>query len=111
MGWFDHIRNLDPSFVLFLRGICSCLGPSEAGIVYGLFSKEALYVDKASVNRTHTVQVWPHVSQNMSGVFIAQVSKMQTDPDIDFSGEEYGVFGSSHWLSFPRFPKLWRLKQ
>ena len=58
----------------------------------------------------HTVQVWPHVSQNMSGVFIAQASKMQTNPDIHFSGEEYGVFSSSHWLSFPRFLKLWRLK-
>ena len=37
----------------FLRGLCSGLGPSEGGIVYGLFSKEALYVGKASVNRTH----------------------------------------------------------
>ena len=53
VGWFDHIRNLDTSLVVFLRGICSGLGPSEGGIVYGLFSKEALYIGKASVHRTH----------------------------------------------------------
>ena len=40
-------------WVVFLRGICSGLGPSEGGIVYGLFSKEGLNVGKASVNRTH----------------------------------------------------------
>ena len=51
--WFDLIGNLDTSLVVFLRGICSGLEPSEGGIVYGLFSKEALYVGKASVNRTH----------------------------------------------------------
>ena len=38
---FNLIRNLDTSLVVFLRGICSGLGPSEGGIVYGLFSKEA----------------------------------------------------------------------
>ena len=53
VGWFDHTRNLDTSLVVFLRGICSGLGPSEGGIVYGLFSKEALHIGKASVNRTH----------------------------------------------------------
>ena len=53
VGWFDLIKNLETSLVVFLRGICSGLGPSEGGIVYGLFSKEALYVGKASVNRTH----------------------------------------------------------
>ena len=53
VGWFDHIRNLDTSLVVFLRGICSGLGPSEDRIVYGLFSKEVLYVGKGSVNRTH----------------------------------------------------------
>ena len=34
VGWFDHIRNLDTSLVVFLRGMCSGLGPSESGIVY-----------------------------------------------------------------------------
>ena len=53
VGWFDHIRNLDTSLVVVLRGICSGLGLSEGGIVYGLFSKEALYFGKASVDRTH----------------------------------------------------------
>ena len=53
VGWFDLIRNLDTSLIVFLRCLCSGLGPSEGGIVYGLFSKEALYVGKASVNRTH----------------------------------------------------------
>ena len=53
VGWFDLIRNLDTSLVVFLRGICSGLGSSEGGIVYGLFSKEGLYIGKASVNRTH----------------------------------------------------------
>ena len=52
-GLFDLFRNLDTSLIVFLRGLCSGLGPSEGGIVYGLFSKEALYVGKASVNRTH----------------------------------------------------------
>ena len=39
--------------------LCFCVvsvrvwGPSEGGIVYGLFSKESLYIGKASVNRTH----------------------------------------------------------
>ena len=32
----------------------------------------------------HTVQVWLHVSRNMSSVSIAQVSKMQTNPGIAF---------------------------
>ena len=32
--WFDLIRNLDTSLVVFLRGICSGLGPSEGGVVY-----------------------------------------------------------------------------
>ena len=59
----------------------------------------------------HTVQVWRHVSQSISGVSIAQVSMMQTNPSIDSSGADYGVFVSFHWLSFPRFLKLWRLKQ
>ena len=36
VGWFDLIRNLDTSPVVFLRGTCSGLGPSEGGIVYGL---------------------------------------------------------------------------
>ena len=53
VGGFDLIRYLDTSLIVFLRGLCSGLGPSEGGIVYGLFSKEALYVGKASVNRTH----------------------------------------------------------
>ena len=37
-----------------------------------------------------TVQVWLHVSQNISGVSIAQVSKMQTNPGVDFSGADCG---------------------
>ena len=38
----------------------------------------------------HTVQVWLPVSQNISGVSVAQVSKMQRNPGIDFSGADYG---------------------
>ena len=38
----------------------------------------------------HTVQVWLYVSQNMSGVSVAQVSKMQTNPGTDFSGADCG---------------------
>ena len=38
----------------------------------------------------HTVQVWPHVSQNISGACIVLVSKMQTNPGIGFSGASYG---------------------
>ena len=54
VGWFRLIQDLDTSFVVFLRGTCSGLGLPEGGIVYGLFSKEALYVGKASVSRTHS---------------------------------------------------------
>ena len=53
LGGVINFRNMDTSLVVFLRGIFSGLGPSEGGIVYGLFSKEALYIGKASVNRTH----------------------------------------------------------
>ena len=52
--WFRLIQDLDTSLVVFLRGACSGLGPPEGGIVYGLFSKEALYVGKASVSRTRS---------------------------------------------------------
>ena len=41
-----------------------------------------------------TVQVWPHVSQNISGVCIAHVSRMQANPGTDFSGADYGAFVS-----------------
>ena len=101
VGWFDLIRNLDTSLAVFLRGICSGVGPSEGGIVYALSSKEGLYVGKASLLIAHTVQV----SLNKSGVSIAQLSKMQTNPDIDFFCVDYGVFVSFHWLSSSRFPK------
>ena len=49
----------------------------------------------------HTVQVWLPVSQNTSGVSIAQVLKMQINPGIDFSGADYGVVVSFHWAVFP----------
>ena len=61
VGWFDHIRNLDTSLVVFLRGICSGLGPSEGGIVYGLFSKEALCIGKASVIALSTARLTEHI--------------------------------------------------
>ena len=32
VGWLDHIRNLDTSLVVFLRGICSGLGPLKVGL-------------------------------------------------------------------------------
>ena len=54
LEWFGLIQDLDTSLVVFLRGVCSGLGPPEGGIVYGLFSKEALYTGKASVSRTHS---------------------------------------------------------
>ena len=34
----------------------------------------------------HTLQVWRHVSQNISGACIVLVSKMETNHGIDFSG-------------------------
>ena len=49
----------------FCGGICSGLGPSEGGIVYGLFSKEALYVGKAAVNRTHCPGLAPRVTEHV----------------------------------------------
>ena len=54
VGWFHLIQDLDTSLIVFVRGTCSSLGPSESGIVYGLFSKEASYIAKAAVNRTHS---------------------------------------------------------
>ena len=107
--WCDHIRNLDTSLVVFLRGICSGLGPSEGGIVYGLFSKEALFLARHLLI-ARTVQVWPHVSQNISGVCVDPVSKMQANPCIDFSGADYGAFVSFHSLPFPQSPKHWQRK-
>ena len=41
------------------------------------------------------------LAEMVSGVSIAQVSKMQTNPGVDFSGADYGVFASFHWLSSP----------
>ena len=52
-----------------------------------------------------TVQVWLPVSQNTSSVCIAQVSKMQANPGIDFSGADCGAFVPFHRLSFPQFLK------
>ena len=52
-----------------------------------------------------TVQVWPHVSQNISSACIVLVSKVQTNPGIDFSGADYGAFVPFHQLSFPQTPK------
>ena len=52
--WFPLIQDLDTSLVVFLRGTCSGLGLPEGGILYGFLSKEALYLGKASVNRTHS---------------------------------------------------------
>ena len=100
-GWFDHIRNLDTSLVVFLRGSCSGLGPSEGGIVYGLFSKEASYIGKASVKRTHCPGLAARLTEQ-SGVCIAQVPRMQANPGIDFSGADHGASVSFHWLFFPQ---------
>ena len=33
VGWLHLIQNLDTSLIVFLRGTCSGLGPSEGGIV------------------------------------------------------------------------------
>ena len=57
VGWFRLI--LDTSLIILLRGMCSGLGLSEGGIVYGLFSKEALHIGKAhcTSHRTHPVPV------------------------------------------------------
>ena len=71
------IRNLDTSLVVFLRGICSGLGPSPG--------KRCTLARHLLIART--VQVWPPVSQN--SVSIAQVSKMQTIPGIYFSGADF----------------------
>ena len=54
VGLFRLIQDLHTSLVVFLRGTCSDLGPPEGGIVYGLFSKEALQIGKASVSGTHS---------------------------------------------------------
>ena len=54
VGWFCLTQDLDTSLVVFLCATCSGLGPPEGGIVYGLFFKEALFMGKASVSRTHS---------------------------------------------------------
>ena len=43
-----------------------------------------------------TAQVWLPLSQNTSGACTVLVSKMQTNPGIDFSGANCGEFGSFH---------------
>ena len=40
-------------------------GPSEGGIVYGLFSKEALYIGKASVNRAHSLGLATRLTEHI----------------------------------------------
>ena len=48
-----------------------------------------------------TVQVWPHVSQNISGICIARATKMQANFGIDFSGAGYGAFVFFPLVVFP----------
>ena len=85
VGWIRLIQDLDTTLVVFLRGICSDLGPPESGIVYGLFSKEAFFIGKGICQSVvHTLQVWLHVLQNISGACIVLISKVQTNPGIDF---------------------------
>ena len=69
VGWFDHVRNLNISLVVFLRGTCSGLGPSEGGIVYGLFSQEALCVGKASVYHTHCPGLGARLTEHIRGLY------------------------------------------
>ena len=45
----------------------------------------------------HTLQVWLHISLNISSACIVLVSKMQANSATDFSGASYGVFVSSRW--------------
>ena len=100
VGWFDLIWNLDTSLVVFLRGICSGLGTSQGGIVYGLFSKEGLYVGKASVNRRHCPGLAARFTEHIP--CLCRPGLKDANPSIDFSGADYGVFVSFHWLSSPR---------
>ena len=58
-----------------------------------------------------TLQVWLRVSQNISSACIVLVSKMETNPGIDFSDVRCGAFVSFLWLSFPPCLKPWRLKR
>ena len=95
VGWFRLIQDLDTSLVVFLRGTCSGLAPPEGGFVYGLFSKEALYIGKASVNRTHSPGLAAHLTEHNP------VSASSWSQRIDFSGASYGAFVSFHWLSVP----------
>ena len=61
VGWF--IQDLDTSLT------CSGLGPPEGGIVYGLFSTEALYIGKASVSRTHSPGLAAHLTEHFQCLY------------------------------------------
>ena len=109
------VQDLDTPHVVFLRGTCSGLEPSESGLSNDSSPKKRCILARHLLI-THTVQVLLHVSRNISGVSIAQVSKMQTNPGIDFSGASYGEFASFHWLSFPpslkpQRPKRWQYRR
>ena len=102
--------------VRFLRGTCSGLGPPEGGTVYGLLSKEALYIGKASVSPTHSPGLAARLTEHFLCLYRPGL-KDAKNPGIDFSGVSYGVFVSSHWQSFPLRPQLpkhwqyrWRLR-
>ena len=89
VGWFRLIQDMDTSLVVFLRGTCLGLGPPQGGIVCGLFSKEAFFLAR-HLSVVHTLQIWLHVSQNISGACIVLVSKVQPNPGIEFSGASCG---------------------
>ena len=80
-------------------------GAPEGGIVYGLFAREALYVGETSVHRTHCPGLAAHLTGHIRCLYRPGL-KEANKPGYHFSGADYGVCVSFHWLSSPRFLKL-----
>ena len=72
--------------------------------VWGLFSKVALYVGRASVNRTHFPGLAARLTEHFRCLY--RPGLKEANPSIDISGADCGVFVSFQWLSSPRFLKL-----
>ena len=106
-GWFRLIQDLDTSLVVFLRGICSGLGPPEGGIVYGLFSKEALYVGKASVSRTHSPGLVARLTEHVTQEALANSVPLQASSVSRCALGGHSFFSSLHSTDTGRACVLW----
>ena len=106
--WFPLIQDLDTSLVVFLRGTCSGLGLPEGGILYGFLSKEALYIGKASVNRTHSPGLAARLTEHFWCLCRPGLKDASKPRKRLLSRKLWSV--RSHWQSFLPSLKLQPLK-